>query len=127
MINCNEVQTEVISEGRWIEEDPLPHSSKNIVLVIPGNPGVPRFYEGFMKALNSRLTSDTPVWLIGHAGHVQPPKNLDIAMPGDDKWEEHYSLKAQIKHKVPSLSALSINLPISRNNVAIIYACRLRS
>lgn len=100
IINCNQVQTEVISEGRWIEEDPLPHSSKNIVLIIPGNPGVPRFYESFMKALNSKLTSDTPVWIIGHAGHVQPPKNLDIAMPGDDKWEEHYSLKAQIRHKV---------------------------
>lgn len=99
MINCNQVQTEVISEGRWIEEDPLPHSSKNIILVIPGNPGVPRFYEGFIKALNSRLAPDTPVWVIGHAGHVQPPENLDIAMPGDHKWAECYSLTAQVQHK----------------------------
>lgn len=99
MINCNQVQTEVISEGRWIEEDPLPHSSKNIILVIPGNPGVPRFYEGFIKALNSKLASDTPVWVIGHAGHVQPPENLDIAMPGDHKWAECYSLTAQVQHK----------------------------
>lgn len=100
MVNCNQVQTQVISEGRWIEEDPLPHSSKHVVLVIPGNPGVPRFYEGFIKSLNSRLTLDTPVWVIGHAGHVQPPDNLEIAMPGNDKWAECYSLTAQIQHKV---------------------------
>lgn len=101
LINCNQVQTEVISEGRWIEEDPLPHSSKKIILVITGNPGVPRFYEGFIKALHSRLThSDTPVWVIGHAGHVQPPENLDIAMPGNEKWAECYSLTAQVQHKV---------------------------
>ncbi|XP_071649079.1 lipid droplet-associated hydrolase [Temnothorax longispinosus] len=99
IINCNQVQTEVISEGRWIEEDPLPHSSKQVVLVIPGNPGIPRFYEGFVKELNSKLTSDTPVWAIGHAGHVQPPENLDIAMPGDEKWADCYGLTAQIQHK----------------------------
>ncbi|XP_018056446.1 PREDICTED: lipid droplet-associated hydrolase [Atta colombica] len=100
MINCNQVQTEVISEGRWIEEDPLPHSSKNIVLVITGNPGIPRFYEGFIKTLKSRLTSsDIPVWVVGHAGHVQPPENLDIAMPSDQKWAECYGLTAQVQHK----------------------------
>lgn len=100
MINCNQVQTEVVSEGRWIEEDSPLHSSKDVVLVIPGNPGIPRFYESFIKALNSRLTSDIPVWIIGHAGHVQPPENLDIAMPSDEKWTECYSLTAQVQHKV---------------------------
>ncbi|XP_050460389.1 lipid droplet-associated hydrolase [Cataglyphis hispanica] len=100
MINCNQVQTQVITEGRWIEEDSLPQSSKHVVLVIPGNPGVPRFYEEFIKALYSRLTLDTPVWIIGHAGHVQPPDNLEIAMPSDEKWAECYSLNAQIQHKV---------------------------
>ncbi|XP_072749257.1 lipid droplet-associated hydrolase isoform X2 [Anoplolepis gracilipes] len=100
MINCNQVQTQVISEGRWIEEDPLPHSSKHLVLVITGNPGIPQFYESFIKAIKSRLTLDIPVWIIGHAGHVQPPCNLEIAMPGDEKWAECYSLTAQIQHKV---------------------------
>lgn len=100
MINCNQVQTEVITEGRWIEEDPQPHSSKHIVLVIPGNPGVPLFYERFVKTLKTRLTLDTPVWVIGHAGHVQPPENLDIAMPSNKKWAECYGLSAQLQHKV---------------------------
>lgn len=100
IVTCNQVQTEVVSEGRWIEENPLPHSSKHIVLVLPGNPGVPRFYGDFIKALSLRLTSDIPVWLVGHAGHVQPPENLDIAMPSDEKWTECYSLAAQIQHKV---------------------------
>ncbi|KAL6256301.1 hypothetical protein P5V15_012418 [Pogonomyrmex californicus] len=99
LINCNQVQTEVVSQGRWIEEDPQPHSSKQIVLLIPGNPGIPRFYEGFIKAINSRLTSEIPIWIVGHAGHVQPPRDLDIAMPSDQKWAESYSLSAQLQHK----------------------------
>ncbi|XP_032673859.1 lipid droplet-associated hydrolase [Odontomachus brunneus] len=100
MVNCNQVQTEVISEGRWIEEEPLPHSTKQIVLVITGNPGVPGFYENFIKAINSKLSFDTPVWIIGHAGHVQPPEDLAIAMPTNKKWRDHYSLTAQVQHKV---------------------------
>lgn len=97
---CNEVQTSVISEGRWIEEEPSAHSSKYIILVLPGNPGVPQFYQDFIKAINSKLTLDIPVWIIGHAGHVQPPKDLDIAMPSDTKWNKYYGLTAQIQHKV---------------------------
>jgi len=100
IITNNQVQTEVISKGRWIEEDPLPHSSKHVVLIIPGNPGIPQFYEDFMKALDSKLTSDIPVWIIGYAGHVQPPENLEIAMPSNKKWAECYSLTAQLRHKV---------------------------
>ncbi|EFN75984.1 lipid droplet-associated hydrolase [Harpegnathos saltator] len=100
MVKCNRVQTEVITEGRWIEEDPLPHSSKQIVLVITGNPGIPGFYEDFIKAISSKLSSDTPVWVIGHAGHVQPPENLDIAMPSNKQWQDHYSLTAQVQHKI---------------------------
>lgn len=117
VIICNQVQTEIISEGRWIEEDPPPHSTKQVVLVITGNPGIPLFYEGFIKELNSRVSSDTPVWVIGHAGHVQPPENLDIAMPSDQKWAECYSLTAQIQHKVFKTSTL-FNLLISHNNMA---------
>lgn len=100
IVNCNQVQTEVISEGRWIEEEPLPHSTKQIVLVITGNPGVPGFYEDFIKAINSKLSLDTPVWIMGHAGHVQPPEDLEIAMPSNKKWQDHYGLTAQVQHKV---------------------------
>lgn len=100
MVNCNQVQTEVISEGRWIEEEPLPHSTKKIVLVITGNPGIPGFYQDFIKAINSKLSFDAPVWVVGHAGHVQPPENLDIAMPSNKKWRDHYGLTAQVQHKV---------------------------
>lgn len=100
IVKCNQVQTAVISEGRWIEEEPLLHSTKKIVLVITGNPGVPGFYESFIKAINSKLSFNTPVWVVGHAGHVQPPENLDIAMPSNEKWRDHYGLTAQVQHKV---------------------------
>ncbi|KAG7211998.1 hypothetical protein KM043_011193 [Ampulex compressa] len=46
------------------------------------------------------LPTETPVWTIGHAGHIQPPKDLRIAMPDDTKWDQCYGLSAQVQHKI---------------------------
>ncbi|XP_057332896.1 lipid droplet-associated hydrolase [Microplitis mediator] len=99
MLQCNGVQTHVITEGRWVEKGLSPTGSKDLVFVIPGNPGIPDFYAGFIKALKSRLPPETPVWTIGHAGHVQPPKRMRYLSNGDSK-EPVYSLKDQLEHKV---------------------------
>ncbi|XP_031831569.2 lipid droplet-associated hydrolase isoform X3 [Nomia melanderi] len=93
------VPTRVIAEGQWIEEDILQHGKKDIVLIIPGNPGVPDFYEGFMKSLKTKLPSEIPIWAVGHSGHVQPPNNLSYTMPSDSTWNINYSLIAQVEHK----------------------------
>ncbi|XP_066583181.1 lipid droplet-associated hydrolase [Prorops nasuta] len=98
MIQCNGVQTQVIAEGRWIEET-APEGSKDIVLVIPGNPGVPEFYEGFLKAIRSRISEDIPIWIVGHAGHVQPPGELLLAMPRDSEGKHYYDMTGQLQHK----------------------------
>lgn len=100
MLNVNGVPTQIITEGRWVEEGLAEYGKKDIVVVISGNPGIAAFYEGFIKTLKSRLPSEIPVWVIGHAGHVQPPNNLAITMPNDSTWHEHYSLTAQVQHKV---------------------------
>ncbi|XP_015436696.1 PREDICTED: lipid droplet-associated hydrolase [Dufourea novaeangliae] len=99
MLKWNNVPTQVITEGRWVEEGLLGYGKKDVVVVIPGNPGIPEFYEGFIKSLKTKLPTETPVWVIGHAGHVQPPNNLTITMPSDSTWTEHYSLIAQLEHK----------------------------
>lgn len=100
MISCNNVQTQVISQGQWIEESFPQSCKKNVVIIIPGNPGIPQFYEDFMKSLSSKLPSETPVWSVGHAGHVQPPKGLEIAMPANEEWNKYYGLTAQVEHKI---------------------------
>ncbi|KAK2584422.1 hypothetical protein KPH14_006803 [Odynerus spinipes] len=100
MICCNDVQTQVITEGRWIEESFPQSGNKNVVIVIPGNPGIPLFYKDFIKSLSSKLPPETPIWAVGHAGHVQPPKGLEIAMPSEREWNKYYGLNAQVEHKV---------------------------
>lgn len=100
MLTCNGVQTQVITEGRWVEESLSETGNKDLVVVIPGNPGVPEFYVDFIKEINSKIPTEVPVWLVGHAGHVQPQDNLDVAMPDDSRWNEYYGLAAQLEHKI---------------------------
>ncbi|XP_053989792.1 lipid droplet-associated hydrolase [Hylaeus volcanicus] len=99
MLKWNSVPTYVITEGCWVEEGLSMCGKKDVVIIIPGNPGIPEFYEGFIKSLKTRLPTETPVWVVGHAGHVQPPNNLLMTMPSDSNWNEHYSLMAQLEHK----------------------------
>ncbi|XP_043505483.1 lipid droplet-associated hydrolase [Polistes fuscatus] len=100
LLPINNVQTQVIAEGRWVEESFPQGGKKDVVIVFPGNPGVPQFYEGFIKSLNLKLPSETPVWIVGHAGHIQPPKDLEINMPSNNEWHKYYGLTAQIEHKI---------------------------
>ncbi|XP_034941822.1 lipid droplet-associated hydrolase [Chelonus insularis] len=99
MLQCNGIQTHVITEGRWVEEGLAPTGCKDLVIVIPGNPGVPSFYMAFIKALKSRLPPETPVWVVGHAGHVQPSDNLSF-LPNTSSNKELYNLDGQVNHKV---------------------------
>lgn len=99
MVQINGVQTMVISHGRWIEEGVAPAGKKDVIVVIPGNPGVPTFYEGFIKHLKARLPLETPVWVIGHAGHVQPLNDLNFG-PNNKLEKNLIDLDGQVKHKV---------------------------
>lgn len=100
MLPLNNVQTQVISMGQWVEESFPEDGKKDVVIVIPGNPGIPQFYEGFIKSLNSELPSETPIWVVGQAGHVLPPEHLEVNMPSDKEWDKYYGLTAQVEHKV---------------------------
>ncbi|XP_076246081.1 lipid droplet associated hydrolase sturkopf isoform X2 [Calliopsis andreniformis] len=100
MLKWNSVPTQVITQGRWVEEGLSEYGKKDVVVVIPGNPGIPDFYEGFISTLKSRLPSEIPIWVVGHAGHVQPPSNLSVTMPKDSTWNVNYSLTAQLQHKI---------------------------
>ncbi|XP_012280823.1 lipid droplet-associated hydrolase [Orussus abietinus] len=99
MIPINGVPTHVMTQGCWIEEDLAPGGCKDIVVLITGNPGIPEFYKGFIKSLKEKLPSETPVWVVGHAGHVQPPKLLH-AKPSDIPDKQLYDMKGQYDHKM---------------------------
>lgn len=95
MIMCNEVPTEVLTLGRWVEEGLAPDGKKDVIVIIPGNPGIPAFYEEFLKTLKSKLPPETPVWILGYAGFVQPASEL-FTMPNNKRL---YDLRGQLDHK----------------------------
>ena len=55
--------TDVLEYGCHIGQETL----ENVILVIPGNPGVVNFYDHFAKKLH--FTSKTPVLVVGYLGH----------------------------------------------------------
>lgn len=73
---------------------------QTLMLLIPGNPGVPYYYEDFMKELYDHCDGQVPVWAIGQAGHVRPPGESltisDIVSTNDCL----FGLEAQISHKL---------------------------
>ncbi|XP_015518313.1 lipid droplet-associated hydrolase [Neodiprion lecontei] len=98
-LDLNGVPTHVTSEGRWVEAGLAADGHRDVVVVIPGNPGLPSFYNGFIKTLNSKLPTETPVWMVGHAGHVQPSKTSLRSLPKYEHNRHLYNLDGQLKHK----------------------------
>ncbi|XP_012269589.2 lipid droplet-associated hydrolase [Athalia rosae] len=98
-LELNGVPTHVTSEGRWVEAGLAADGRKDVVVVIPGNPGLPSFYNGFIKALHSKLPMETPVWVVGHSGHVEPSKNSLRTLPKYEHNRHLYNLEGQLKHK----------------------------
>ncbi|CAG9817871.1 unnamed protein product [Phaedon cochleariae] len=96
-LEVNKVRTKVTTFGRWVEESPKTSEDiEDIVLIIPGNPGITSFYNIFAKTLHDKL--GYPVWCIGHAGHNFPDQ--PIMIPKLEVNKELYGLKGQIQHKV---------------------------
>ncbi len=99
-VKINEVPTEVITYGRWIEEGIAAHGKRDIIIVITGNPGVPAFYKEFAKTLQLKLPTEVPIWIIGHTGHTKPPDNLPDFYPDTKTGRHLYDMKGNLEHKV---------------------------
>ncbi|SPP84752.1 lipid droplet-associated hydrolase [Drosophila guanche] len=95
-VNINSIPTHILTWGRWIEEK---ITEKELVICITGNPGLPGFYTEFASTLQKQL-GDLPVWVIGHAGHDDPPEASIREVPQLTGNEEIFNLDGQIKHKV---------------------------
>ncbi|KAK4321396.1 hypothetical protein Pmani_007786 [Petrolisthes manimaculis] len=83
--------TEVLTLGQTLSENP-----SNLILIIPGNPGVASYYTNFMETIYDGMGKTHSVWVVSHAGHCRFP-HLSL-LPG-----ETYSLKQQMDHKIAFL------------------------
>ena len=50
---------------------PQKNNNKNVIVVIPGNPGLVEFYDDFLTTLFNSLHGQSPVYAISHAGTWQ--------------------------------------------------------
>lgn len=66
---------------------------KKAVVLIPGNPGIIRFYDGFLESLYEQCGRTLPLFGIQHAGHGSLDNNTISN-------NASYNLTEQIEHKV---------------------------
>lgn len=66
-VEINSVPTHIFTWGHWIQ-DKFDSKTKEIVLIVSGNPGLPGFYTTFGSTLYNEFNKEVPVWVIGHAG-----------------------------------------------------------
>ena len=93
-ININGIPSHVHCWGRWLQL-PFPETLKEVVIVIPGNPGVPDLYTETLGHLDEHLEGKIPIWCIDHLGHSILPKE-------NSPHEKLFGLDDQLKHKVIS-------------------------
>lgn len=91
----NQVSTRVSTLGKEVGQSFK--DSEDLVVIIPGNPGIISFYDQFAKKIHEKLQCS--VWCVGHAGHNQG-KNQIKSIPKFDKYKDLYGLEGQVQHKV---------------------------
>ncbi|KAF4317274.1 hypothetical protein JM18_007778 [Phytophthora kernoviae] len=72
-----------------MKEEAIPGSDNILVLVIPGNPGVPFYYLPLMQEIVKRHGRRHEIRCLSHTGHFMPWKNNG----------KTYSLQEQLEHK----------------------------
>lgn len=65
------IKTQVLSFGHTAG-DPFDDSIKEMVLIIPGCPGIPKYYPTYMKTVYNYLEKQMPVYTVSHCGIADP-------------------------------------------------------
>ena len=74
-----------------------------VLFLVPGNPGLVRFYHTFLGSLHAHLGQRHLALCVSHAGHVEAG---NVAATG------LYSLEQQIEHKLAILDRLPAGTPV---------------
>ncbi|KAL8571813.1 hypothetical protein ACOMHN_053971 [Nucella lapillus] len=96
-IDVRNVETHILKYGNIRPPQSREKEQQYLFLIIPGNPGIPEYYQQFMHTLWEKSEGKIPVWCVSHAGHVTGPKHAGLG------WTDigpAYSLQGQILHKV---------------------------
>ncbi|CAH1772983.1 unnamed protein product [Owenia fusiformis] len=96
-LNVSEYPTVLGVPTHVLQYGTLGDSVESLVLIIPGNPGVPDFYAEYMEIIYKGLGEKVPVWAVAHAGHVPAPKQYKGQY---DPVGNPFTLEGQTQHKV---------------------------
>ena len=91
VVTAAEVPVKILCYGTCTPSKLLENPSdkpNELVVVIPGNPGIAEIMDGFGKIIHR--DSGLPVWTIGHGGHSE--------YQGENR-KELYNVAAQIRQK----------------------------
>ncbi|XP_054262126.1 lipid droplet-associated hydrolase-like [Macrosteles quadrilineatus] len=110
-IDVNQVPTRVQTWGGWIEDSLGESSGSDIIIFIPGNPGITSFYHNFLSSLHQEL--GVPVWIACHTGHEVPPKSSKLKFPQDPNL---YDMSGQVAHKLSFIKSFA---PANRKLILI--------
>ncbi|KAJ9078147.1 hypothetical protein DSO57_1009844 [Entomophthora muscae] len=75
-----------------------------VLLMIPGNPGLPEYYIEFMSHIHENLGRELDIVLIGHHGQSVDEFDTDFD-------EKNFGLQHQVQHKLECLDALVEKYP----------------
>eukprot|EP01098_Paradermamoeba_levis_P010447 TRINITY_DN4389_c0_g1_i1.p1 TRINITY_DN4389_c0_g1~~TRINITY_DN4389_c0_g1_i1.p1 ORF type:complete len:322 (-),score=77.59 TRINITY_DN4389_c0_g1_i1:176-1075(-) len=99
VVSVNDIKTEI-----YFKRASKP-SSKPLIVVVPGNPGVIGFYQTFIDTLYLRLDQQFSIVGVGHAGHGAKGEN----------GKNVFGLQEQVDHKVNFLETCP-NLELFQNS-----------
>jgi hypothetical protein len=102
-VEVNSIQTQILSYGHKIGESF--GDTKEIVLIITGCPGIPKYYPTYIKTVYNYLEKQIPVFVIGHAG-IADPDYVDLKIPPLKGNANLFNKEGNVKHKVSQLDDL---------------------
>ncbi|XP_063240389.1 lipid droplet-associated hydrolase [Bacillus rossius redtenbacheri] len=89
-VTVNKVPTRVLCWGGWLTSN----DHKELVLCVPGNPGVTGYYKLFLETIHTNL--GLPVWVLSHAGHEFPQDETQASSDNS----QVYGVEEQVQHKI---------------------------
>lgn len=95
-VTYNKVPIRVDSWGGYLPSkilDRLQEKPKELILVIPGNPGVTKFYKKFLTLVHEK--TNKPIWILSHGGHDK----LNEKLPPLKQNKHLYNLQGQVEQK----------------------------
>lgn len=102
-VELNGQQVYVQTWGKSVNDDLT--NVKQIILYIPGNPGIPGLYSVFLSELYEKTQRKFPIWSISHVGHDLPPNNTGekTKLPSVKNTTDVFNCKGQLNSKVSFL------------------------